>query len=348
MTLTETRILRLALGTTVAMALAQSVAWPFAFITPVFTAMFLAAPMPCPRRPAVILLVSSVLATGASGLALTLGLLPYPLAYVSALLLIYLRLFYAISGGANPFMVIMTLVGVTAIPVLGQVSANLALVFSVGFAFSGVTSILLVLLSHGLLPDPDAGTTLPVPQKKQAPLPSERRLRTAMISTAVVAPVALVFCFFTLTSELVTLIFILTLSLQPEIKAGIQASKKNIAGACVGGMISIVFYELLVVVPSFTFLILLTFGAMLVIGGQIYSGRPSAAVFAASISTFLIIVGGAIGSDDAEASAKFYLRVLQIMLAGFYVVVAFSAIESLFARRQRKTTTRLDPERVAG
>ena len=161
------------------------------------------------------------------------------------------------------------------------------------------------------------------------------------------APVAIVFCFFELTSELVTLIFILTLSIQPEIKAGIQASKKNIAGACVGGVISIVFYELLVVVPSFTFLLLLTLGAMLVIGGLIYSGRPSAAVFAASLSTFLIIVGGAIGSDTAEASGKFYLRVLQIMLAGFYVVIAFSAIESLFARRKRKASGRLNPKQIA-
>ncbi len=337
MSLTDTRILRLALGTTIAMALAQAVGWPFAFITPVFTAMFLTAPMPCPSGKVVVVLVASILATGISGFALTMTLLPYLLVYIGALAMIYLRLFYQISGGTNPFMIVMILVGVTAIPVLGQVSSNLALVFSIGFSFSGVVSIGLVLLAHGLLPDPEPPAALPASPRRQSPPSPDDRLRMAALSTAVVAPVALLFVYFELTGELVTLIFIVTLSVKPEIAAGIQASKKNIAGAIVGGALSIGFYELLVIAPSFVFLILLTLGTMLVLGGQIFSGGPRAVLFASSLSTFLIIVGGAIGSDDADAGAKFYLRVLQIVLAGVYVVVAFSAIESLFVRRQRKS-----------
>ncbi len=348
MSLTDTRVLRLALGTTVAMALAQGVAWPFAFITPVFTAMFLAAPTPCPSRPAVIVLVVAILATGISGLALTLTLLSYPLAYVCALASIYLLLFHSISGGANPFMVIMILVGVTAIPVLGQVSLNLALAFAVGFSFSGVAAIGLVLLSHGLVPDPATPSAQPVTPSGRTPPSADQRLRAAVVSTTVVAPVAIFFCMFELTGELVTLIFIVMMSVQPELSAGLKASKKNLIGAFVGGTLSIVFYELLVVVPSFVFLVLLTFGAMLVLGSRIFSGGPSAVLFAASLSTFLIIVGGAIGSEDAEASSKFYVRILQIALAGLYVVMAFSVLEATVARRQRKARVSLAADRAPG
>ncbi len=348
MSLTDTRVLRLALGTTIAMALAQGVTWPFAFITPVVTAMFLATPAPRPSRPVVIALVASILATGVSGLALTLTLLPYPLAYVCALVLIYFLLFHSLSGGANPFMVIMILVGVTAIPVLGQVSLNLALVFAVGFSFSGVAAIGLVLLSHGLVPDPATPSAQPVKPPGRTPPDAGQRLRAAVVSTIVVAPVAIYFCLLELTGELVTLIFIVMMSVQPELSAGLKASKKNLVGALVGGMLSIVFYELLVVVPSFVFLVLLTFGAMLVLGGLIFSGGPSAVLFAASLSTFLIIVGGAIGSEDAEASSKFYVRILQIAFAGLYVVMAFSVLEATIARRQRKVRGALAADRAPG
>ncbi len=348
MSLTDTRVLRLALGTTLAMALAQGVAWPFAFITPVFTAMFLAAPAPCPSRPAVIVLVAAILATGVSGLVLALTLLPYLLAYVCALVLIYFLLFHALSGGANPFMVIMILVGVTAIPVLGQVSLSLALVFAVGFSFSGIAAMGLVLLSHGLVPDPATPNAQPVKAPGRTVPSADQRLHAAIVSTAVVAPVAICFCLFELTGELVTLIFIVMMSVQPELSAGIKASKKNLVGALVGGMLAIVFYELVVVAPSFTFLVLLTFAAMLVLGSQIFSGGPSAALYAASLSTFLIIVGGAIGSEDAEASSKFYLRILQIALAGLYVVVMFSLLEANLARRQRKARVSLAPPQTPG
>ena len=333
---TEIRILRLAVGTTIAMALAQSIAWPLAFITPVFTAMFLAAPTPCPTRPAVILLVTAILATGIVGWCLTSFLLPYPLAYVVGLTLIYLLVFYWAFSGANPFLIVMALVGVTAIPVLGQLTPALALGFSVGFSISGVAAIALVLLAHGLVPDPFAAPPPPKAGPKKPKPSEEQRLQMAFVSTVVVAPAALFFLFFQLAAELVTLIFIVTMSFQPKVKAGLEASKKNLVGATVGGLIATVWYELLVIVPSFTFFLLITFGVMLILGQKIYSGRPSAAAFGASLSTVLIIVGGAVGSEDAEASAKFYLRVLQIFLAGLYVVGVFSLLEDAIERRRTR------------
>lgn len=334
MTPTETRILRLAVGTTIATALAHSIAWPMAFITPVFTAMFLAAPAPCPTRAAVVFLVVSILATGVVGLVLTLFLLPYPLVYVMGVSLIFLLVYYWAFGGGSALLVTMVLVGVSAIPVLGQLAPNLALGFSVGFSVSGVAAIALVLLAHGLIPDRETPMPVPGAGAKKPELTDDQRLQMAFMSTVVVVPAALFFLFFQLATELVTLIFIVTMSFQPNVKAGVETSKKNLLGAIVGGLIATVWYELLVIVPSFTFLLLVTFAVMLVLGQKIYSGKPSAAVFATSLSTVLIILGGAVGSETAEASSKFYLRVALIFLAGLYVVGAFSLLEGAVERRR--------------
>ena len=333
---TEIRILRLAVGTTIAMAMAQSIAWPMAFITPVFTAMFLASPTPCPTRPAVVFLAISMLATSATGLFLTLFLLPYLLAYVVGLILIYLLIFYWAFSGANPFLIVMILVGVTAIPVLGQLTPNLALGFSIGFSISALAAIALVLLAHGLVPDQPAPPTTGTAAAQKALPSEEQRLEMAFMSTLVVAPAALFFLHFQLASELVTLIFIVTMSFQPNVKAGLAASKKNLTGAFAGGLIATVWYELLVMVPSFTFLILLTFAFMLWVGAGIYSGRSNAAVYAASLSTVLIVLGGAVGSEEAEAATKFYIRVLQIFVAGLYVVGVFSLLEGAIERRRSR------------
>ncbi len=126
------------------------------------------------------------------------------------------------------------------------------------------------------------------------------------------------------------------MSFQPNVKAGLAASKKNLTGAFVGGLIATLWYELLVMAPSFAFLILLTFAFMLWMGAGIYSGRPNAAVYATSLSTVLIVLGGAVGSEEAEAASKFYIRVLQIFVAGLYVVGMFSLLEGAIERRRTR------------
>jgi hypothetical protein len=100
----------------------------------------------------------------------------------------------------------------------------------------------------------------------------------------------------------------------------------------IGGAAAIAMYELLVLVPEFVFLLLLTFLAGLVFGSRVFSGKPTGALYGMAFSTLLLVIGSTT-SSTGDAGAKVYSRIAQIMVAVVYVVVAFGSIERFRLRK---------------
>ena len=84
-------------------------------------------------------------------------------------------------------------------------------------------------------------------------------------------------------------------------------------------------------VPEFGFLILVTLGAGLLFGGRLFSGKPTAPLYGMGFSTLLLVIGSTTASTG-EADVKVYTRVIQVMVAVFYVVAAFGLLGSLHRR----------------
>ena len=325
------RILRYALGSTLAMALAMGFDWPLSFLTAVLTLSFLGTKTP---RPAIKGLVTFVVVVAA---ACTAGLLvgfvvSYPVVYLLTLALVLFHLFYAKAGGAPPLLVTWMLIAVLLLPILTSLSAELAFIVATYLVLGSAVAMAVVWLAHVALPDPYVEAA-PIAGPAPEPLSVERRFRLAFMSTLVVCPVAGLFLAYQKVDALLVLIFIAILTLQPSLSAGYKAGIALIIGNLIGGIASMMFYDILEMVPLFGFMVLLTFFCALLFGTGLFADGKWAPLFGMAFSTVLLIIGSTT-SSFGDANAKASTRVIQITIAVVYAVVAFNMLKSLLPRRE--------------
>lgn len=132
---------------------------------------------------------------------------------------------------------------------------------------------------------------------------------------------------------MIILIFITILSMQPSFnyKAGVAM----ILGNLLGGIFAILAYELVVMVPFYPYFLLLVLAISLYFASILFSKSPKAPLFGMGFSTFLLITGQSV-SSTSNAGGEVWLRVLMIMIAVLYVVVAFRILEAYREKKQNK------------
>lgn len=331
------RIVRFALGTTLASAIAFLTGFELPFLVPILAAMLLGSPAPRPSLRSGGGFVLTIGVASVVGLIVTRLFVHFPPAFLLVAFLILFRLYYALWSGKSPFLVVWLLIASMLIPLIGLASMGLAIGIAKGITAGAAIAIGAVWLAHGLLPDPpppmapesasDTTSASAEGGETKALPPVEVRYRMAMTSTAVVFPVLVLIFSFNLTGGALILIFIALLSLQPSFAAGWKMGKGLIAGNVIGGLASIAIYEILVAYPAFTFFLLLMLLAGLVFGRVMFSDHPMAPLFKTGFNTVVLLVGMSIAITSTEAGSKFYERIVQIMVAVFYVVAAFGLIE---------------------
>lgn len=329
------RILRFTFGVTLSIAASFAIAWPLFFVTPIFVAKFLGSPAPCPDFRAG-LVVTMVIGIGCGvGLAVTYFTINYPIVCILTITILLFHIFYANVRGVSPLIVAFLLIGITAIPLMGSVSFSLATSIAWGLMVSGGLAFVFVWIAHGIIPD-RASVARTAAAPAAHPLMSEReQIRSAAISTLVVLPVILIFFTLQMTNMLLVMVFIAMLALTPDVKTGAKGSAALVIGNTAGGIAAILFYNLLVAVPSFIFLILLALLFSLTFGERIFSGKPMTGLYATAFSTVILLVGSTTGDFGGDAGSKFYTRIVQIILAGAYIVGAFMLLEMLSRQKQK-------------
>lgn len=331
---TAYRSVRFALAATISTFMGYAGGFQLPFLVPVLASGFFAKPAPRPDLRTALGLI--VVISGASffGVILARFLLPYPHIFLLVAFLVLFRILYFKAGGGSPLVVVFLLIGITVVPVLALESMELGVGIAKGLAAGSVLVIASVLLTYGLMPDLPTWQARAAAVAAAAEVPSPRqRTQTAMLSTGVVFPIFAVFYLLGWTSSLLVLVFIALLSLVPSFTVGKAAGKAMIAGNLIGGVGSLVFYNLLIVYPSFNFFLPLTFAAGLIFARNIYSGRPTAPLYATGFNTVMLMVGMSVAFEGTEAMAKFYTRMFQILLAVGYVVAAFGFLELLARKR---------------
>ncbi len=330
----DRRTLRYAVGATIAMAIALGVGWPLSYLTPVLSLGFLAAPARLELK-AGLGFVSVVAAACLAGLVLVEFLLPFPLVYLPFIGLVLFRLFYAKAGGASPLVVMWLMIALLVLPLVGMQMPEIAFLVAAGLVFGAAMMVLLVWLTWAMFPDPPAPVAgSPVPAALVAPPPTNAvKLRNALLSVTVVFPAVAVFYTMQWTGGILILVFIAILSMQPGVAGNLKMGLALITGNILGGIASVLFYETLVMVPSFPLMILLTLLCGLSFGRQLFSGKKSGPLFGMAFSTVLLIIGSTTSSTD-DAGNAVIVRVLQMMIAVIYVVAAFGLLERLSRRRK--------------
>ncbi len=332
------RIVRFALGTTIGSGFAYLIGFELPFLVPILIAMLLASPAPRPTVRSAAAFVLPVAAGAFVGVVLTRYLLQYPGIFLLVEFLVLYRIFYALAGGANPLRMVWLLIAALVIPLVGMASIGLAIGVAFGLVYGALISVGVTWFAHVLLPDlpgPDQGTGGEAPAAKPAPPPAARAAY-ARRSLTVLFPMLLLFMAFSLTSDAVILVYAGLLSLLPSFAAGWKQGKGMITANLIGGAVAIVFYNLLIVIPSIGMFLLLTLLVGLTFGDVIFSNRPIAPVIKSAFNAVVLLVGMSVTITGADAASKFYTRIAQIILAVAYVAVAFGFLEYLQRRRVKK------------
>ena len=326
------RTFRYAVGTTLAVALAMGIDWQLSFLTPILALSFLAPPARRPEPKSIAVFIGVVAAAAAVGVFVSATLLVYPVVFLLVELLFLFLLYYRTARGAPALLTTWLMIALTVIPIVALQSMAVAVAVAQGLVVGATGAMAVVWLAYVLIPDPvtdegyapaaasstGEGSALPSPAECAA---------SAWIRTIVVFPLLALYLYLGLTS-VVVLIYVALLSMQPDAATGHKAGKAMIVGNVMGGIGAIVMFELLVIVPEYGFLILLTLLGGLAFGTRLFSGAPTAPLFGMAFSTVLLVV---LSSTSAygEAGAKAWIRVVQITTAVMYLVVAFAAVRSL-------------------
>jgi hypothetical protein len=322
------RVIRFSVGVTIAVALAYGVEWPLSFLFPVLTAVMLALPLPMPTLAAGLRnMLHSLMAFGI-GLVFSLFFVNYPLAYILMLGLVLFHLYYYLNRGGSFWLTLMSMLAVLILPMLANTAEGLATGMAVGFIGSSWLTMLMLWLSHLLVPDPDAGR-LP-PMSRFQPGFSADAAKSAIKSTLVIFPLASLFIIFGLMDYLLVMVFTAIFILKPELSKGKEAGRNSLISTILGGVYAWVFYWLIVAVPEYHFYVTLMLFTTLLFGMNMFSSKPTANYYGSALVALLVLVNSSMGAD-AEFTSLFVQRIVLIVLAVWYISAVLKLLDSCWS-----------------
>jgi hypothetical protein len=319
------RMIRLALGVTLSVALAYGIEWPLSFLFPVLTAVFLSLPLPMPSLVGGLRnMLHSLLAFGI-GLSFSLFFIKFPLAYLLMLGLVLFHLYYYLNRGGSFWFTLMSMLAILLLPMLANTAEGLATGLALGFIGTSWLTMIMVWIAHFLVPDPVRGKLPPRPGFQ--PGYSAVAARTALKSTVVIFPLASLFIVYDLIDFLLVMIFSAIFILKPELSKGKEAGQNSLISTILGGLSAWVFYWLIVAVPQYHFFIVLMFFTTLVFARNIFSGNPTAKYYGSALSALLVLVNGSMAADT-NFSVLFTQRIALIVLAVIYIIAVLKVLDS--------------------
>jgi hypothetical protein len=249
----------------------------------------------------------------------------YPLVFMPLLLL---GLFWIYYTDRIPLMVkLFGLISIVLIPFLSIDSGAIGAYIAVILVFNAFMAVLLTQFVFMLFPLSDADTNYAKEKAAVAKEDPEQRYAYARKILFIISPVILLYYLFQWSSSVLVLTFVTILTVSPALakpKVGLVMIVANI----LGGLFGILAYQMLVMAPSFTFMILLTLLVGFIFAERLFSDSKFASIFGSAFSTFLLILG-TVTASDADAGSKVWDRVIQIALAVIYVVVAFGIADKI-------------------
>ncbi|MBU1235088.1 MAG: DUF2955 domain-containing protein [Proteobacteria bacterium] len=232
------RILRLALGTALAIAFSQAVNWPISFVTPIIAGLLLSLPLPAPSLKMTLIVMGALAGT----LLFSFLLLPYLYhARAAGVVLVSLALFgsfYVTAAGGSALIGTLLTLALTLLTTICSASIDAFLDLTKGLIWSALMGIVFAWVAHALLPNhtmpslPAGDGEKPKPARPE----SHEAVRSAFRSVVIVFPVMLLFLFLSTSSAYtVIMIKIATTGQQATSIKGRELSREFLASTFWGG-----------------------------------------------------------------------------------------------------------------
>ena len=149
--------------------------------------------------------------------------------------------------------------------------------------------------------------------------PVNSPLATALVGTAVVMPVMLVYLLFGLADALPVLVTTVLLVANFDVREGATQGLAMMLGNLIGGLIGMVAFHLLAVIPSLTGLALITFLIAAAFAMRIDKGGEGAAITLMTCNSAMIILSTAIASPSSS-SGVWLTRLIYFALACLFAI----------------------------
>lgn len=326
-------VLRYVLGSCFILGVTSLMNYDLAYLTSVLSLGYIAPgakPLTLKQGGGFLLILTII--TGVTVLFTEL-FLDYALVFMPLLLLSLMWLYYT---DKLPMMVkLFALVSLVIIPFVSIDSSAIGSYVAARLVFNALMAIILSQLVFKVFPISKADGKFEKKQKETTKQSEEERFKYAVKIILILLPILLMFYMFKLSSSVLVLTFVAILTISPALanpKVGLVMIVANI----LGGVFGILAYRLLVIVPNFTFMILVALSIGLLFGSRLFSDSKYAAIYGSGFSTFLLILGSVTSSDD-QAGGKVWTRVIQISMAVSYVVLAFAILNKITESKKVKS-----------
>lgn len=336
------RILRLALGTALAIGFSQVFYSPLSFIAAVFTMFILAVPLPAPTLKSGLKFVLALVIPAYLGMLLIPFLMHARWAGVILVILALFGSFYYSARGGSPIMGMFMTVGITMVVTVGSVSPEAMIMVINGMAIGAGVGIAFVALAHALLPD------LPPPQsagpgKKPPPAPPVKpsgsmARKNALRSLAVVLPLVIIFLFISSsTSYVVVMIKVASMGQQANAETSRSMGREQMESTLWGGLGAIIGFQIMSIRPSLLMFCLIIAIACLLYGSRIFKGpamHPRAGMWSYALLTMIIILTPAL-TGGGDASAAFYTRMGLFIVIAIYGTLAVAVFDAFWSDKKK-------------
>ncbi|EKY4193344.1 DUF2955 domain-containing protein [Vibrio harveyi] len=319
---TQRRILRFTIGVGLAVFLAAWINWQLAFVAPVFTAKFL-VDKPNLHRETIYELLLALIATMGLGLLLSGGITQYPIVLLIAVGLMMAWGYYLFTDPKWNLFATILLIAVLMLPFMAINNPAISVVLASGLAISGAVSVAIFALVHIYLPEPDsefAGYAAP-------PIGKEQRWHASFRAMLISFPVVCFFFVFQISEALLTMMFVALLSLMITSEKSVKLSAFLIISNGIGGILAILAYSILAIVPSIFFYTAFIALLAVLIGKKIYTVPEKAPIFATAFSTLLVLIGSTLMSSG-DIDSNTFIRIFQLVLVGTYMILASLFLET--------------------
>jgi hypothetical protein len=297
------RILRMALGTSLALWFSQMAGGSMSFITAVFALVFLSLPLPRPSFKFAFGFVL-ILALSFLGGALIVPFLEH--ARWAGILMFALALFYSFyysAKGGSAALGTLATVGLTLAAAIGSVSAEALLVIAI-----------------------------------EATLNAAEAANRSML---IVLPVAMFLLFSSSSmSYVVVMIKVATMGQQANVDSSRTMGRSLIQSTIIGGIGAIIAWQVLSIYPSLLIYTLLIALTLLLAGPKIFQGAgmgPEASTWSYGVLTMIIVIAPAVmdGAGSDGASSAFYTRLFLFVVIAVYGSIAVAVFDAFWPEVMR-------------
>jgi len=321
-------VLRFAFGTTASFIACEYMCWQPSALAPVLTGVLLASlPLPPPLKVGVVLVVVMGLSAWLA-FFLTMWLNQAPYVLFTAVGFIMFLAFAGLAQGKGQLPLTLLLICMAVVPVVSLTVSQFGGILPSLFVRAMLLAVLFVWVSFAIWP-------LPSPKSPDPPAPpAESPVAVALIGTAIVLPIMLVYLMFGLTDAIPVLLTTVLLVAKMEEERGAAAGRAKLTGNFLAGFIAVLAYYLLSIAPSIGVLALITFIIGIAFGDQIVKGGVRGGNALLAYNATMVIFGLAL-LKGAGNSGTWGARVVQFAIAVIFAVGMMRLLMPLARRAPR-------------